>query len=291
MIPKAVGSADWLEIAENQRYAVLRRGGLINLVALLRFGVSWLLLAAWLFTYANPLWLLLLGNISLLFALGLTRRYRLITDTPTSRLSSSAQGYVELHGTVALPDGESCRGLPHLPATVWLPGYVEDAPFVLDDGLGRCLLYPGEAEIVIQPGHTHFSWLHAIYPGQMLYVLGELHTQRAQPLESLSRRERLAQVLAGWKAEPLELLRGFDANGNGKIDPDEWQQARAAAESWVADDEVDERRAPAIHTMSHAAAGQVFLITNIPPERLARRYALAAVLYTLLWLGLMVIAH
>jgi hypothetical protein len=43
--------------------------------------------------------------------------------------------------------------------------------------------------------------------------------------------------------------------------------------------------------MSHAAAGQVFLITNIPPERLARRYALAAVLHTLLWLGLMVIAH
>jgi len=291
VIPKAVGSADWLEIAENQRYAVLRRGGLINLVALLRFGVSWLLLAAWLFTYADPLWLLLLGNISLLFALGLTRRYRLIVDTPTSRLSSSAQGYVELHGKVALPDGESYRGLPHLPATVWLPGYIEDAPFVLDDGLGRCLLYPAAAEIVIQPGHTHFSWLHAIYPGQTLYVLGELHTQRAEPLKSLSQRERLAQVLAGWKANPVELLRGFDANGNGKIDPDEWQQARVAAQRWVADDEADERRAPAIHTMCHAAAGQVFLITNIPPERLARRYAVAAVLHSLLWLSLLWIAH
>ncbi|QTR50473.1 EF-hand domain-containing protein [Candidatus Thiothrix anitrata] len=291
MLPKAVGSADWLEIAENQRYAVLRRGGLINLVALLRFGVVWVLLAVWLYVHADPLWLLLLANCSLLFALGLTRRYRLITDTPTSRLSSGAQGYVELHGRVSLPEGESSRGLPHLPATVWLPGYVEDAPFVLDDGLGRCLLYPGEAEIVIQPGHTHFSWLHAIYPGQALYVLGELYTQRAESLETLSKRERVAQVLAKWKSRPLELLHGFDANDNGKIDPDEWEQARAAAERQVADDEVDQRRKPAMHTMSSSGVGQLFLITNIPPERLARRYALAATVHTLLWLSLMVIAH
>jgi fumarate hydratase class II len=40
-----------------------------------------------------------------------------------------------------------------------------------------------------------------------------------------------------------------------------------------------------------AQAGQLFLITNIPPEQLARRYQWAAWLHTLAWWGLMAAAH
>lgn len=281
---------DWLQVMDNQRLAVLRRGGIMNLAAVPGFAVFWVGLCYWLYRYVGEAWLLLPANLSLLFALGLFRRYRLIVDTPTSRLSSGAQGYVELQGKAALPDGVGFRGLPHLPVTVWLPGYVEDEPFLLEDDAGRCLLYPRHAEIVTFPGETHFSWLKAIYPGQTLYVLGELHTVRADNVQ-LDRRERLAALLAEWKHDQHQLHQNFDANGNGQIDPEEWQDVLVAAERWVDEDIREQQRAPGTHVMDGARGGQLFLITNVPPERLAVRYHRAAFLHLAFWLSLMLGVH
>lgn len=289
------GDADginWYNVAQNQRFAVLRKGGLMNLASTWRFALFGAAGCFLLAEQAGREWLLLPALASLWFALGLYRRYRLIVDTPTSRLSSSAQGYVELSGTAALPDGESSRGLPHLPVTVWLPGYVEDQPFLLEDAFGRCLLYPQEAEIVTRTGDNHLFLLHAIYPGQTLYALGELRTQRhAHGNVSQERRERLAVLLADWKRDGHTLLQNFDADGNGQIDPDEWQNVLAAAQQWVDADIRAQQRLPGTHVMSGAQAGQLFLITNIPPEQLARRYQWAAWLHTLAWWGLMAAAH
>ncbi|MBU0655800.1 MAG: hypothetical protein KJ914_11835 [Gammaproteobacteria bacterium] len=277
---------DWFQVMDNQRLAVLRRGGIMNLAAAPGFAVFWSGLCFCLYRYVGEAWLLLPANLSLLFALGLFRRYRLIVDTPTSRLSSGAQGYLELKGTAALPDGVAFRGLPHLPVTVWLPGYVEDEPFLLDDGAGRCLLYPRHAEIVTFPGDTPFSWLKAIYPGQTLYVLGELHTLRASDAQ-INRRERMAAVLADWKHNQHQLHQHFDANGNGQIDPEEWQEVLTAAERWVDADIREQQRVPGTHVMDGAKAGQLFLITNVPPERLATRYWRAAFLHLAFWLGVL----
>ncbi|HRJ51792.1 MAG TPA: EF-hand domain-containing protein [Candidatus Thiothrix moscowensis] len=278
------GGLDWLQVMDNQRIAVLRRGGLMNLAAAPSFVLLWGIACLGLFYYALKPWLLLLATCSLLFSLGLFRRYRLIADTPTSTLSSGAQGYVELQGKAALPDGVGFRGLPHLPVTVWLPGYVEDEPFVLDDGKGRCLLYPRGAEIIACPGDSHYSWLNAIYPGQTLYALGELHTLRSVG-DSDEQRERLAALLAEWKSNPLQLRRCFDVDGNGQIDPDEWQQVLVAAQRWVTDDLREQQRAPGTHVMDGAKAGQLFLITNIPPEKLAGRYRQMAFVHLLYWLS------
>ncbi|MBO0612185.1 MAG: hypothetical protein RL122_1230 [Pseudomonadota bacterium] len=280
------GGLNAYQVIENQRLAVLRRGGLMNLTAAPRFAIVWMGVCFGVQRYAELHWLLLPATLSLWFALGLFRRYRLIVDTPTSRLSSGAQGYVELQGKAALPDGESCRGLPHLPVTVWLPGYIDAAPFVLDDGKGQCLLYPAHAEIVTRPADTHFSWLKAIYPGQTLYVLGELYTQRGDNLP-LERRERVAAVLAEWKRDRHQLLHNFDADGNGQIDAEEWQTVRQAAEQWVNDDIREQQRAPGTHLMDGARTGQLFLITNILPATLAARYRWAAWLHLTVWLGLL----
>lgn len=274
---------NWYQVAENQRFAVLRRGGVMNLATTWGFAMVWVAAYYFLYQQMGQQWLLLPATASLLFSLGLYRRYRLIVDTPTSRLSSSAQGYVELHGKAALPEGEGFRGLPHLPVTVWLPGYVDDQPFVLEDAYGSCLLYPQHAEIVTRTGDNHLFLLHAIYPGQTLYALGELYTQRADNLQ-LERRERLAAVLAEWKHDHHQLLQNFDADGNGQIDPHEWQAVRNAAEQWVADDIREQQRAPGTHVMDGATAGQLFLITNIPPEKLARRYGWASRLHLSCWL-------
>jgi hypothetical protein len=96
------------------------------------------------------------------------RKNRVIEDTPTSRVRSAAQGYVELSGLGILPPGAKTKGpLSGIPCVWWryrieqrrrnnggrLP--VSDAsemPFLLDDGTGQCLIDPRGAEVF--PGVT-----------------------------------------------------------------------------------------------------------------------------------------
>jgi len=221
--------------------------------------------------------------------LALYRRYRLIVDTATSRLSSTAQGYVELEGQARLPEGEGFRGLQDLPPTVWLAGYIEDQPFVLEDDDGRCVLYPQSAEIVIQPADNHLYWLQAIYPGQTLYALGELRTHSADN-QRQSHRHRISEVLADWKQNPRQLLNNFDANGNGRLDPDEWERVKVSAAN-VAESMVQEQRGkPVTHVLERPRDGRVFLITNIPPQQLARRYRVGSWMQMLVAVGLLLAA-
>lgn len=277
-------------IANKQNWAILRKGGLINLAAKPRFMVFWVLCALALYHWYPLTYLLIPASISLVFALQLFRRYRVIEDTPTSRLSSGAQGYVELHGTVHLPDGEDSRGLPHLPATAWLAGYVEDEPFVVDDGKGRCLLYPEHAEVFLQPADTHLNWLRAIYPGQTLYVLGELRSYVADNVQT-DRQAQITQHLLEWKRQPNLLLQHFDADGNGEIDAEEWEQVRQAATKRVDEDIVEQKAAPASHVMDNSQPGLLFLISNLPPDLLAKRYYYAIIFHNVVWLGLMLLVH
>ena len=92
------------------------------------------------------------------------RRARIITDTPTSKIGSAAQGYVELVGR-----GDNHPGGPLLSKVTALPclwyrfqieqkagdnkwkrvdsGQSTDS-FLIDDGTGRCLVDPENAEVV-----------------------------------------------------------------------------------------------------------------------------------------------
>ncbi len=98
-------------------------------------------------------------------------RNRIIEDTPTSRVRSAAQGYVELNGRSLPPPGPATRGpLTGRPCAWWrykieerrstgksrswctLQAATSDTPFLLDDGTGRCLIDPRGAEVF--PGAT-----------------------------------------------------------------------------------------------------------------------------------------
>ena len=87
------------------------------------------------------------------------------------------------------------------------------------------------------------------------------------------------------------LQREDGGRAGGQIDPDEWQTVRQAAEQWVAEDLREQQRAPGTHVMAGAQAGQLFLITNIPPEELARRYRWAAWLHLGFWLAVLMSMH
>jgi len=96
---------------------------------------------------------------------------RTIEDTPTSRVRSAAQGYVELSGRgVAPPNDANKAPLTGLPCPWWrykieerrysgrsrswctIQSDTSAVPFLLDDGTGQCLIDPRGAEVF--PGAT-----------------------------------------------------------------------------------------------------------------------------------------
>jgi hypothetical protein len=121
-------------------------------------------------------WLLVLGLAcatvySFWYGFKAWRKNRVVEDTPTSRVRSAAQGYVELTGHgLALPKAQNKGPLTGQPCT-WWRYKIEDrgssgrsrvwstvqsdtsaAPFLLDDGTGQCLIDPQGAEVF--PGAT-----------------------------------------------------------------------------------------------------------------------------------------
>ena len=94
------------------------------------------------------------------------RGNRLVEDTPTSKVRSAAQGYVEFTGIgMMLPDAPTKAPLSGKPCTWWryeveerssnsrsrswskVSSDTSAVPFLLDDGTGRCLIDPRGAEV------------------------------------------------------------------------------------------------------------------------------------------------
>jgi hypothetical protein len=122
-------------------------------------------------------WLLVIGLAaaavySFWFTFKAWRKNRVIEDTPTSRVRSAAQGYVELSGMGILPPDAKNKGpLSGIPCTWWRYNVQErrrsgrrrawatvasdtsEIPFLLDDGTGQCLIDPRGAEVF--PGVTN----------------------------------------------------------------------------------------------------------------------------------------
>jgi hypothetical protein len=102
------------------------------------------------------------------------RRNRLIVDTPTSRIRSAAQGYVQLEGLgAAMPKAKDTSPLTGAPCYWWrykiegksgsgrskswevIDEGTSEVPFLLNDGTGQCLVDPRDA--VVYP-HTERVW-------------------------------------------------------------------------------------------------------------------------------------
>ena len=100
------------------------------------------------------------------FAFKAWAKNRIIEDTPTSRVRSAAQGYVELSGHGLLLQNSHNKGpLTGMPCTWWryqieqrgntgrsrswstVDSGASVEPFLLDDGTGQCLIDPSGAEV------------------------------------------------------------------------------------------------------------------------------------------------
>ncbi|MGB5737157.1 MAG: GIDE domain-containing protein [Thiohalocapsa sp.] len=192
-------------------------------------------------------------------------KLRLVLDTPTARIRSAPQGYVELQGQAhpqralipARLSGTPCvwyryriqerrRSTKHNDNWVTIEQGDAGRPFILDDGTGRCLVDPAGAslkcrstDVWYDSGTRSGTGLGAFFGQQRryrkteeriaqleyVYVLGHFETPRRGARE---RQQLTRHLLTQWKRDP-ERLRHFDRNGDGEIDLEEWDAARAKA--------------------------------------------------------------
>jgi len=240
-------------------------------------------------------WLVCVGAmaaISLVAWLSTLRRRRAIADTPTSRIASAAQGYVELRGTGRPLDDPPLRShLTSLPC-LWYRYQVEersggekwhtvssgesDVALILEDGSGRCLIDVDGAEILTRHKESwakddrrYTEWKLLI--NDPLYALGEFRSIGGATLE-LDAGSDIKTLLADWKNDQPTLLKRFDLNADGAIDITEWSLARRAARREVERQHRQARQETDLHTLRSPNNGLLYLISNLDPDKITRRY-------------------
>lgn len=232
----------------------------------------------------------LMGTTSLYAWHANLRRFRVVADTPTSRISSAPQGYVELAGRgVRLPGEPLISHLSGLPC-LWYRYLIEEKNgdqwrrinsgvsierFGLDDGTGMALLDPDDAEIITSNKQVvkndHFrqtEW--TLIEGETLYVLGE-HVAVGGANAELDLRQDVSGLLGEWKQDRPGLAKRFDLNGDGEISLQEWQLARRAAQRQIEREHNEIRLQGSTHLI-RKPHGRMFLIANRTPEQMASRY-------------------
>jgi len=233
------------------------------------------------------------------------RRSLAITDTPTSRIASAAQGYIELIGQALNHPGapvlSKLTGLPccwyrfevkrRSAGNKWehVDSGVSTESFQLDDGSGRCLVDPEFAEVIpkrkdtwMQGDYRYTEWL--ILPRQRIYAIGQFSTLGGANSELDFNRD-LSWTLARWKLDKAKLLERFDLDRDGSINEEEWMLARQQAKREVRRQHREILSQSGTHVLHKPADGRLFLISNIDPDKLAARYRLWTLLHLIVFFG------
>ncbi len=267
------------------------------------------------------------GGIALVSIVALVvcrRRAQAILDTPTARVRSAPQGYVELRGQ-ARADGPDLLRAPltgrrclwyrytvqHLEKRqdreTWVTvreGTSEER-FLLVDATGQCVIFPAGAVVSVtradrwsgeteQPtgaprrgatrpmldslgaGHRYRYSEERIHDGNRLYAIGWFRSVNAGDESPLARETR--EALSAAKSDGDALRRRFDRDGDGAVDLEEWQRARAV----IADDVIAARaRRSATGHVVHSLVKpperrQPFLLSTKPQRELARQYVIGS---------------
>jgi hypothetical protein len=252
-------------------------------------------------------------------------RARSLSDTARARVRSAPHGYVELYGRTAFAPEikDQAKGAPLTGrACVWWryhiyqragKGWVSvdrgasESTFLLQDDTGSCVVDPRGAEVTPSERQVWYgseSWPSTpyssglsmlgsnykyvelrIYESDNVCALGELAATGG--LADGGVESEIAALLHDWKADPAALLKRFDRDGDGQLNAQEWEQARAAARAQVLQGRA---QTPLVKEMARPRDGRPYLLAARSPELLARRYRLQAsacltgFFVTLIWL-------
>jgi hypothetical protein len=241
--------------------------------------------------------LLSLATLASMFYLFIFIRHgRIILDTPTSKVRSASQGFVELVGKARSLDDSPLRSPGSFTQCVWYDLLIEELngskwaavekdasiySFYVDDGTGICAVDPQLGEVktkvkkVWKKGKLRYTE-RLILEGEVILCLGQFESEQgASKTEIAKVGARL--LLAQWKQDRDNLLQRFDANSDGEIDMDEWNQARQAA-TQQATNEIDDDYEPSSHNclVKPFDRGHPYLITTFSQEELTKKFKLKA---------------
>jgi hypothetical protein len=221
------------------------------------------------------------------------RRARAVEDTPTSKIASAHQGYVELVGAARLGEALLAGPLTHR-SCVWYRYRVEkrgsknkwvteqsgcsDSPFLVDDGSGVAVVDARQAEMLIDDGRQwvegtrrYTEWI--VGDGDQVYAIGDFASEGGSNA-SLNRNADVSALLAEWKQRKPALHERFDLDADGRIDEREWSLARRAAQREVERRHREILSQPVTHVLRKPADGRPFLVSTLDPVQVGRRHRL-----------------
>jgi hypothetical protein len=164
-----------------------------------------------------------------------------------------------------------------------------ELPFLLDDGSAICVIDPTGAEVVTtyketwtKDDYRYTEWkLLDIDP---VYAIGEFRTMGGST-DARQTNDEIKAVLAEWKQNMPDLMARFDLDKNGTLDMQEWALARSAARREAEKRVTQARAEPDTNYLVRPNDGRLFLISNLPQEKLAHRYALWSWLQLVIFFG------
>ncbi len=173
---------------------------------------------------------------------------------------------------------------------------ISEAIFHLADETGVCIVDPDGAEVtpsvrlcwrgdsprpLYVPKQTGF-WARLFSFGAYRYTECRLHDYdpvyavgqfvRAGEGEPMGVSDATRELLVTWKRDRAGLLRRFDADRNGKIDLDEWENARQSAEREVIATWEERQPQPDMNVLKKPAHGRPFVLSTVTQDRLIVAY-------------------
>lgn len=235
---------------------------------------------------------------------------RLLLDTPTSKIRSATQGFVELKGQCQALS-PLLSPLSHTPCVWWKYDIQEKkysgnnrhwvsiekaespAGFLIKDKTGTCMVHPEGAHIyphrkrkwygsTSRPSHgfqrtSCFNKKYRYYEQVLIEALpifaqGMYHTFTPENL-----RLDPADLIREWKKDYQSLLKKYDTDRDGTLRPQEWQQVIWNAEKECAIKEkkitFNKEIAPSVHILSSDGLTQdhTFILSGKSEKQLYQR--------------------
>jgi len=285
-----------LELARREYANLVTSGAQLLLVII---GIYLQTVKGWVYCFSA------IALVSVFTWLSSLTRLRTLRETPTSKIASAAQGYVELVGRgQQFGDTPMLSELSRLPC-LWCRYKIEKRvkrgewetedsgetieSFILRDESGECMVDPEFAEISTQhfekwqdEDRRYTEW--KLLQHDLIYVLGQFRTIGGSTVE-FDTREELNVLLTEWKSDMPKLLEQFDLDNDGKLDEKEWFLVTQAAKREVRK-MINEAQAQSdMNIVNKPPDGKFFLISNLPREKLFRRYLFWSCAHLIIFFG------
>ena len=238
---------------------------------------------------------------------------RLIENTPTAKIRSAVQGYVELNGQTLLMDGPVIVSPLSGKTCVWYRYKIEEKIernqangksvsywrvvkqetsgelFILEDDTGRCVIDPDDADVIVTNKRRWYKNSLAsprryteelISENESLYAIGLFKTMANSDRQKL--KEQVSQLLRYWKRDPKQLLDEFDHNHDGELSSDEWQRVQRAAEQQVKREQGEREKQQQLNVLKQSEhSDQVFILSTVSEDNLIKHYKWQTMQYLL----------